>query len=309
MSVVTDNSVDTFTNKTITDTSNNVTAKSLYSATTIVDVSASTAPTSGQVLQASSGTSASWATPASGGGFTATTLKTAAYTAASGDWVICDANAAAGDIDISLPATPTVGDMVLISLVTEHATRKVTINRNGSTIDGGTAAEFQDYNILWKTGDSVTFMCDASTSWVTASRNIHNRFVADVYQASGQSHSGYTKIQFDTKRNDYNDDFDITTNYYYTAPITGRYCLCGSVSWVSMTAGLFSVTAKKNGTTEVSGYNSYTPSTTNLSLNYHDTFDLVAGDTVEIGGTPVGTKTTDVSAEGFTCFRIYLVSR
>lgn len=41
----------------------------LKSATTTVDVSASTAPTIGQVLTATSGTAATWQTP-SGGGFT-----------------------------------------------------------------------------------------------------------------------------------------------------------------------------------------------------------------------------------------------
>lgn len=51
---------DTLTNKTITATSNNVTANSLRSATTSVDVSTATAPTSGQVLTATSTTAATW---------------------------------------------------------------------------------------------------------------------------------------------------------------------------------------------------------------------------------------------------------
>lgn len=53
----------TFTNKTITSTTNNVTAKSLHSATTVVDVSAATAPSSGQVLTATSSTAATWQSP------------------------------------------------------------------------------------------------------------------------------------------------------------------------------------------------------------------------------------------------------
>lgn len=48
------------TNKTITDPSNNVTAKSLKSSTTTIDVSATAAPTVGQVLAATSSTSAEW---------------------------------------------------------------------------------------------------------------------------------------------------------------------------------------------------------------------------------------------------------
>jgi hypothetical protein len=53
-----------FTNKTMTSTTNNVTSKSLHSATTVVDVATAAAPTAGQVLTASSGTAAIWATPA-----------------------------------------------------------------------------------------------------------------------------------------------------------------------------------------------------------------------------------------------------
>lgn len=75
------------------------TASGLRTATTVVSISGSTAPTAGQVLQASSGTSASWATPvnvsslASGGGITASS-STGAVTlgsAAGGD--------AAGSVD------------------------------------------------------------------------------------------------------------------------------------------------------------------------------------------------------------------
>lgn len=54
---------DAFTNKTLTNTNNNVAAKSLHSATTVVDVSAATAPSSGQVLTATSSTAATWQTP------------------------------------------------------------------------------------------------------------------------------------------------------------------------------------------------------------------------------------------------------
>ncbi len=48
------------TNKTITDSTNNVTANGLRSATTTVGVSAATAPSSGQVLRATGGTAATW---------------------------------------------------------------------------------------------------------------------------------------------------------------------------------------------------------------------------------------------------------
>lgn len=51
------------THKTITDSTNTVAANSLKSATTLVDVSAATAPSNGQVLTATSTTAAVWANP------------------------------------------------------------------------------------------------------------------------------------------------------------------------------------------------------------------------------------------------------
>jgi len=58
----------TLTNKTITDSTNNVTANGLRTATTTVSVSGATAPTAGQVLTATNGTTATWQTPSGGGG-------------------------------------------------------------------------------------------------------------------------------------------------------------------------------------------------------------------------------------------------
>jgi len=67
---------DTLTNKTILSTTNNVAAKSLHSATTVIDVASSTAPITGQVLQATSSTNAEWVTFASGGsGYTTFDLR------------------------------------------------------------------------------------------------------------------------------------------------------------------------------------------------------------------------------------------
>jgi hypothetical protein len=61
--IVTVNATQTLTNKTITSNTNNVTAKGLFSATTTVNVSASSAPTAGQVLTATSPTTATWQAP------------------------------------------------------------------------------------------------------------------------------------------------------------------------------------------------------------------------------------------------------
>lgn len=65
---------EALTNKTITNANNNVAAKSLHSATTVVDVVAAAAPSTGQVLMATDSTHATWQTPAGANVNTALTL-------------------------------------------------------------------------------------------------------------------------------------------------------------------------------------------------------------------------------------------
>lgn len=73
--------IQTLTNKTITDTTNDVAAKFLHSASTFVDVSAASAPTAGQVLMATSSTAATWQTPNAHSQFsTTTTISTTSTT-------------------------------------------------------------------------------------------------------------------------------------------------------------------------------------------------------------------------------------
>ena len=83
--IVGDTDTQTITNKNLTSGTNtfptlnqDTTGKSaktdaLNSATTVVNVSAATAPTNGQILTATSGTTATWQTPASGSGQTIVT--------------------------------------------------------------------------------------------------------------------------------------------------------------------------------------------------------------------------------------------
>ncbi len=79
----------TLTNKTITDSTNNVMAKSLKSASTTVDVSAATAPSSGQVLTATSSTTATWQTPATAPSDYRVRAYQTGVTALTTSWVSC----------------------------------------------------------------------------------------------------------------------------------------------------------------------------------------------------------------------------
>lgn len=74
----------TLTNKTMTGTNNVLTASLLKSATTEINVSSATAPSSGQVLTATSSTTATWQTPTDNGITTLNTLTATTQTFATG---------------------------------------------------------------------------------------------------------------------------------------------------------------------------------------------------------------------------------
>jgi hypothetical protein len=58
-----DSNSQTLTNKTLDSTTNTITADKLHSATTSITINTATAPTNGQVLTATSSTTANWQTP------------------------------------------------------------------------------------------------------------------------------------------------------------------------------------------------------------------------------------------------------
>lgn len=94
-------------------------------------------------------TAAVWTeiTQSGGGGGSGYTpqFKTAAYTASTGDKVFVDCSG--GAVTITLPATPSTGNEVIVSDSSgDAATNNVTVARNGSTIDGAAADFVIDLN-------------------------------------------------------------------------------------------------------------------------------------------------------------------
>jgi len=89
-----------------------------------------------------------------------TTAKTASFTAVSGNGYFV--NTTSGAITVTLPATPSAGDIVSIADYTNtFQTNNVTVARNGSNI-GGVAADA----ILSTEGQSVTFIyVDGTEGW------------------------------------------------------------------------------------------------------------------------------------------------
>jgi len=92
--------------------------------------------TASQLLRTNSGATApEWATII---GAPTWVIKTAAYTASSGDGVMVDTSSSA--ITIELPASPTLGDFVRIMDYTgDAATNNITVDRNSEKIQGTSA--------------------------------------------------------------------------------------------------------------------------------------------------------------------------
>jgi len=137
-SVVTLDGVQTLTNKTIAAGSNTLTGtaaaltsgitQALKSASTTVDVSSATAPTTGQILTATGDSAATWQTAASG--TPAVVIETTTALTMAVDTQVTFTNAAL--TTITLPATPASGDLVWVTPANSLTTN--VIARNGSTI-------------------------------------------------------------------------------------------------------------------------------------------------------------------------------
>lgn len=104
-------------------------------------------------------------------------LKTANYTAISGDKLLT--NTSAGSFTITLPASPAVGTSIVIADAANWETNPVTLARNGSTIEG--LAENLSLDVA---GADATLVYDGATWQVFSSIALGN-LPADLSTATG----------------------------------------------------------------------------------------------------------------------------
>jgi hypothetical protein len=147
----------TLTNCTFPTLNQDTTGKSaksdaLNSATTIVNVSSATAPTSGQVLTATGGTAATWQTPAAGG-VSSFNTRTGAVTLSS------------SDVTTALTFTPysSTNPSGYITSAGTAATVTTNANLTGVITSVGNAT-----SIASQTGTGTKFVMDTSPTLVTA---------------------------------------------------------------------------------------------------------------------------------------------
>lgn len=231
-------------------------------------------------------------------GLTLTATKTAAYTAVAGDHVLCDANAASGSFAVTLPATPANGDRVRVSLITEHATRVVTIADNGNNIMGGGSNDI--YYTLVLAGDTVEFKyVGGGAGWMAISGIRTN--TAKLRRDAAQSITDNTlvKIAFDAEEFDVGGIGDFTTNDRIDIRRTGQYRITatGGISTVSDATTIITsiyvngVRTSESQTTHAAGTLSISRPTVNFACA------LSAGDYVEMYVYDVNTGATSINTD------------
>jgi len=155
--------------------------------------------------------------------FVKTATQTAAYTAADNEHVLVDANGASANFAVTLPASPSVGVRVRITLITQHATRKITIARNGSNFLGGTDTSKYD---LVLNGDSVTLeYLGGSVGWVVGAQQYTPHQVSGSKSSVTCTSGAWASHALDTSVFDNASMLDITTNHRINIRRAGRYLL------------------------------------------------------------------------------------
>ena len=140
-------------------------------------------------LKKNNGTESVVEVGAGGGGAPGWTKKTANYTAVSGDKILADTSA--GTFTITLPATPTAGDSVVLADGANWATNNLTVARNSQTIEGASAdltlsmfstqVEFIYTGTTWEVYSFVTTSSIRNTSVTSAASVTPNSNVTDQY--------------------------------------------------------------------------------------------------------------------------------
>lgn len=98
-----------------------------------------------------------WGAIAGGGGGLTYSVKTANYTAVAGEGILADTSG--GAFTVTLPATPSAGDQVVIADAgSDWETNNLTIARNGSTIEGASEDLTCDVSAV-----SIELIYDGST--------------------------------------------------------------------------------------------------------------------------------------------------
>lgn len=150
-----------------------------------------------------------------------------------------------------------------------------------------------------------TMLSGIDKSLLTTDSNPYKFFV--YRNAAQNSSAAFAKINFDAERFDTNNNFDSTTNYRYTAPVSGFYQFNAQVAIPISGAGNDNVCAiYKNGTIWSWGTEVSAP----MNSVIGQLMQLTAGDYVEIFNSTTNVVAFNVGGSPHkTYFGGFLVSR
>lgn len=195
-----------------------------------------------------------------------TATKNSAYTAAAYDQVVCNASTASATFAVKLPASPTVGDPIVVflevdDLGTALASRKtVTIDRNGNAVDGSTSTEKWR---LCKAGDWVSFTWEGGTvGWFVEDHiqpiSMRATLASDTTGSVAANGGVLTNVPLDGTSLDTHSCFD-SSNKRFSAMRGGTYLPAGLVgigsidNTATMEAGAYDGTTLLLGAHNING--------------------------------------------------------
>ena len=118
--------------------------------------------TAGQVLQSNATSAPTWVTPSSSGGLTWAAVQTANFTASAGN--AYPVNTTSGAITVTLPASPTAGQLVtIVDYAGTSATNNILISPNGKKIQGSTG----NFSIIVARQSVNLTYVDATQGWIS----------------------------------------------------------------------------------------------------------------------------------------------
>lgn len=148
----------------------------------------------------------------------------------------------------------------------------------------------------------------ANLAWDVTS--VSNPYKFRAYLGTAQSPGTNTKIQLKSENYDTNSNFDSTTNYRYTAPISGFYHFSGALRQLLSNGGQTQVVIYKNGSAAAYGQVIFNSSGGNQSMTSTASTDLqlAANDYIELYAGAASTASAYTEAEA-TYLCGHLVSR
>ena len=139
--------------------------------------------------------------------------------------------------------------------------------------------------------------------------------MCDVYKSAAQNNitaSTFVLVNLDARAFDYNANFDITTNYKYTAPISGLYAVSSILNFLQPGASgtLHAMDVRLNGT-NTRLYTEFTaPSSVVDGSMVAGTLLLTAGQTLSLYAYSAAAGSTDIrTGQGITNMSITLITR